>query len=174
MGYSSSDLKDSLYTMFTVQSNPNTMTQHYKDLAEIYDDYCKNAKEDGANNVLLTTGKSAFESIFSTYPESAPSLTIYATYIENACISYWNSSAFSLVNKPTGWSELSSISITPMGQNSMKTTLETTFSSSQGDPTVLSTAMANIIHGASSSVSMTLEGLDSSSVRVTMTASLKA
>lgn len=174
MGYSSGDLKDSLYTMFTVQSNPNTMEQHYKDLAKIYDDYCKDAKEDGANNVLLTTGKSAFESIFSTYPVSAPSLTIYATYIENACISYWGSSAFSLINKPVGWTQLLSISITPMGLNSMKTTLETAFSSSQGDPTVLSTAVANIIHGASSGVSMTLTGLNALSVSVTMTALLKA
>ena len=174
MGYSASDLKDSLYNMFTIQSNPNTMEQHYKDLAKIYDDYCKNAKENAMNNVLLTTGKSAFESVFSTYPKSAPSLTIYATYIENACISYWNSSAFSLINIPIGWSQLLSIPITPMGQNSMKTTLETAFSSSQGDPTVLSTAMANIIHGASSSVSMTLTGLNALGVPVTMTASLTA
>jgi hypothetical protein len=174
MGYSSTDLKDSLYNMFTVQSNPNTMQQHYKDLAKIYDDYCKDSKEDGASNVLLTTGKSAFESVFSTYPESAPSLTIYATYIENACISYWNSSAFSLVNKPVGWVQLSSIDITAMGVDSMKSTLDTAFSSSLGDPTVLSTAMASIIHGASSGVSMTLTGLNASSVVVTMTALLKA
>lgn len=174
MGYSSTDLKNSLYTMFTVQSNPNTMAQHYKDLSKIYDDYCKDSKENKANNVLLTRGKSAFESIFSTYPETAPSLKIYATYIENACISYWGSSAFSLINKPTGWTQLLSISITPMGQNSMKNTLETAFISSNGDPTILSTAMANIIHGASSSVIITLTGLNASNVQVTMTASLKA
>lgn len=172
MGYSSSDLGDSLYTLFTTQSNPNTMVQHFKDLSTIYNNYAKDVIDSVASNVLLTNGKSQFESTFDTYPSSAPSLLIYATYIENACRSYWQNSSFSLLNKPTGWDSLSSISITPMSVSSISTTLSSLFVTANGDPSILSQGMANIIHTATNTVSLSLTGT-ASSVSVTTTGHLQ-
>ena len=53
MGFSVDDLKNSLLIMFQTQSNPNTMEQHFKDLAKIYDDYCKDAMDNIASNTLF-------------------------------------------------------------------------------------------------------------------------
>jgi hypothetical protein len=172
MGYSSSDLADSLYTLFTTQSNPNTMLQHFKDLSTVYNNYGKDVVDTVASNVLLTNGISQFESTFNSYPSSSPSLLIYATYIENACRSYWQNTTFSLVNKPTGWESLLSISITPMSVSSISTTLSSLFVTANGNPSVLSQGMANIIHTATTTVSLTLTGT-ASSVSVTATGQLK-
>lgn len=164
MGYSENDLKDSLLTMFQSQSNPNTMEQHFKDLAKIYDDYCKDAMDNIASNTLVSTGKNEFESVFSTYPSSNPSLTIYSTYIENACIAYWDACVFNTINVPSTpkvvatWDSLLMIEITAMVTNSIKTSLETAFVSAKGDELQLSTDMANIIHSATSTVSLLLKG----------------
>lgn len=173
MAYSVSDLQSYFYNMFTIQANPNTMAQHYKDFSKVYDDYCKDAKESVANNVIVTTGKTIFETTFLPYSlVPVPSLTIYATFIETACIAYWGGCSFALTNKPSGWSQVLNIAITPMGQDSMKGTLETAFLVSNGDPTILSTAMATIIHGATGSVSIQLNGLDTTGKNVSLTGSL--
>lgn len=159
MGFSVDDLKNSLLIMFQTQSNPNTMEQHFKDLAKIYDDYCKDSKDSIASNTLIVTGKSQFESIFSTYPSSSPSLTLYSTFIENACIAYWGACVFSVTNIPIGWTSLINISITPMTISSIKSTLEANFISAEGDATVLATNMANTIHSATNTVSLVLNGI---------------
>jgi hypothetical protein len=173
MGYSVNDLKSYFVDMYTTQPNPINMTQHFKDFASLYDDYAKDVVDSVASNGLIVTGKSSFEDILSGYAlvEDVPSLTIYSTFIENACIAYWNSCVFATLSPPVSWDPLFTISITAMSPNSMKNTLATAFVSSNGKVPILSTAISGIIHSATSTVSLTLSGTISA-VPVSSTASL--
>jgi hypothetical protein len=159
MGFLKEDLKNDLLTMFNSQSSPNNMSQHFSDLSEIYDSYCRNAKDSLASNELIVTGKTQFNSVISIYPLDAPSLTNYSSFIENACIAYWGACIFNLTNLPLGWTSLVSINITPMSPNSIKTTLENSLTLSKGNPDMLAENMANIIHLATTTVSLVLGGM---------------
>lgn len=174
MGYTKSDLKTSLKTMFTVASDPITMQQHCIDMAKIYDDYCKNVIEDVANNPLVSTGKSSFQTSMEAYLTiPIPSLSGYASTIENACISYWDSCQFGLSNIPSGWGSLTSISVVAMASGSISI-LSANLTSAKGDPELLSEQMADIIHTATGTVSVTLVGTSSVGSPLTATAQLKA
>lgn len=160
MALSKSILKTSLTTMFTVAPNPVTIQQHCIDFAELYDDYAKGVIDSVAGNGLVTTGKSAFQTsleVYLTLP--VPVLSGYASSIESACISYWTASVFNLTNIPIGWGGLTSIEITPMTSTSISTDLTTVLESTDGEPNKLAEDISDIIHSATSSVSLLLSGV---------------
>lgn len=159
MALSKSTLKISLTTMFSVAPNPVTMQQHCIDFAKVYDDYAKDVLDSVASNGLVTTGKSAFQTSLEAYLSlPTPTLSSYASSIESACISYWTASVFGLANIPIGWGSLISIIITPMTSTSISTGLTTLLESTDGEVNKLAEDISDIIHSATSSVSLLLSG----------------
>lgn len=160
MALSKSTLKTSLTTMFSVAPNPVTMQQHCIDFAKLYDDYAKGVLDSVAGNELVTTGKSAFQTSLEAYLSlPVPVLSGYASSIESACISYWTASVFGLIKIPIGWGSLTSITITPMTSTSISTDLTTVLESTDGEINKLAEDISDIIHNATSSVSLSLSGV---------------
>lgn len=162
MAFTQSDLKTSIYTLLSTQSVPNTMGQHFIDLAKLYDDYAKDVKESIGLNTLAVTGKSSFQTTMETY--IVPDLLVYCQTVESACISYWVSSIFTLINVPSipkvplNWDSLISISITPMIVGSISSSLSNIFINAKGDIDIISESMSSLLHTATNTVSMTLQG----------------
>ena len=156
----SSTLQASFNTMFTTGPTPATMIQHYKDFAQLYDDYAKLALESLGGNVLATTGKSSFESTMSLY-STVPTYTLldYADYVEKACIAYWTSSVFSVAIPPPGFATLTTITIIPMSPGILKAGLSALFLSANGSVPVLSSNMATLIDTSTKTVTLTLTGV---------------
>ena len=158
MPLSKSDLKTALKTMFTTQPNPKTMSQHFINFSKVYDDYAKNAIESEGGNELLSTGKTSFQATMSSYAILPSSLLNYADYIEKACISYWESSAFKTLNIPLSMSVITSIEITAMSEGSLKTLLLKAINDSEGDPEILATKLSEEIDTNTKTVKVTING----------------
>ena len=160
MALVSSTLQASLLNMFTVGPTPATMVQHFKDFAQYYDDYAKLATESLGGNVLLTTGKTSFESTAAAY-SALPTLTLvdYADYIEKGCIAYWTSSVFSVAIPPPGFATLTTITITPMSPGVLKAGLAAAFLSANGVAATLASNMATLMDTATKTVTLTLTGV---------------
>lgn len=156
----SSTLQTGFTNMFTVAPNPSTMIQHFKDFAQLYDDYANQATETLGGNVIATSGKSSFESTALLY-NALPllSLTNYADSLEQACISYWTSTIFSIAIPPPGFSSLTSITVVPMTPGVLKAGLAALFLSANGNVSTLASNMATLFDTATKTVTVTLIGL---------------
>lgn len=148
-----------------------SMGAHYIALANAYDDYAKLGIESVASNPIAVTGKSAFQSTMSGYDAVPKTLPTYATFLENACRAYWTppNSIFSLSLRPSGWNSLLSIAITPMASGSIQPGVSSALLASTGNTTVLSSAIASILHSATLTVSVLLSGTTPPTVPVTAT-----
>lgn len=158
--------------MFTVKTNPATMTKHFQDFAKLYDDYAKQATESGGGNDLATTGKSSFQSTMTSYSSlPVPILSGYANYIELACISYWSSSVFKTLIPPAGMSSIISITIIPMTSMSLQTNLLKAINDAKGDAEALASKMSDEIDTNTKTVKVNISGLSTSVPPVPITLS---
>lgn len=152
-------LVTSLTKMFTIKPISSSMPKHFKDFAQLYDDYAKDAIESGGGNGLASTGKTMFESTMSSYSLlTIPILSGYASYIELACIAYWNSSAFSTIKIPLSLASITSITISPMASMSLQTNLLKAINTAKGNPVSLANGMAEEIDNATKTVKVTIVG----------------
>jgi hypothetical protein len=123
MALNKSILETNLLTIFTTTSPNKTMSDHADELADAYDNYCKQA-ETAYLAKLITTGKTSFISTFlSLINIPTPILSNYGSAIESACIAYWNSSAFPTLTGIPPTISTQTITITPPTVGSISTTI---------------------------------------------------
>lgn len=133
------------------------MTIFANKFATAYKNYAVDAL-DLSGDSLLTDGQSAMEAVLATLDAPGNILSGYATTVENACIAFWNASAFAQIIPPPGMSAEVSVVITPMSAGSIQAGLLTSLLTGAADTTTSALDHAIKLHAATLTVTTTHTG----------------